>query len=465
MKKKLCSLLIAVFVLGTCAMVPFSANAELAPLAPVEFLQDFEGEEIVLGDDYTGPQIEEMTGVPMLLTKDSAASRVSASIIEEEDGNKAIKLFTSANADQIDSLYVLDSPIVAGKLEASFEFKPDDGGSGAWHMLNIVSTSGAGAETVSYNRTGWSKSSDTATGKLISSPEKNAKGYFSLHLVFTRSDSADPWTIEIYDETGESPVLCYEGKTADDFGAVASVKLIRLYATLTGWSATFDNYSVKTTPIPTVLPGYDELNGAVPGNDDALTIRFDGAIPNPDDKMTIVKLDEEGNIDTSFEPIETEPTYNPETGDLTIAPGSFLEYDTNYKLVFESGGVMNHTFTTASAPLSVKSETITYTPASGDPSSDKPADGTFDVRCDVTVTNKTTDNKFVTIMLIAYGENGSVLKSDIRRGARVRGASNVGGERDTDLDRELSGLDASKVASVDVVVWEEADGIGYRPIG
>ncbi len=453
MKKKLCSLMIALIVLSVSALTPLFASAEIPALEPTVFFRDFENEAYIVGDGYTDEEFETMTGVPMQL-KTRSATEPTISIIEEEDGNKLFRIVTNVNRDEVDSIYVLGSPLSVGKLEASYEVSFDADGAGAWHCFVAYNASSVMSNTLKYSGS-WGKSDAAAVGEVKATPALNAKGRYSLRAVFSRTSADEAWKIEVYDDVGDSPMLVYEGKTAADFGAISKIQPIRLYASDPGWKANYDNYMVKVTPIPQVVDGYDGCDGAAPDSA-SMTIRFNGALPDPDDEITIVKAD-----DPELK-IDADVTYNAETGDLTIAPKSFLDYDTDYKLVFKNGGVADHTFTTAKSSITMEAPTFSYTPAGENGAI--PQEGTFNATCSFSITNFNTATtwRYFDVIIVARNEAGVAIKTETFN-KNIRKASSASGRTAT-ITATLEGLDATKVKKVEAFIWEKVDGVGYVKI-
>ena len=447
MKKKLCSLVIALVLLLSCVLGAISVEAELAVLTPIEFFQDFNDESILVGSNYTGEEIEQMTNVPMQL---KSAPTISASIVEEESGNKVLRLIPTVAANEIDSLYVLDNALAGGKLEASFEFAPESASQDAWHFFMLTDSEGREEPVISYNNGVWIKTNSTTEGTLLSNPQKNTNGRYVLRLEVSRTSSSGAWTVKVFDDSGIEPVLRYEGKTAEDFKAVAKVKPIRLYA-VAAVAATFDNYLIRATYFPVVLEGDDGLSGVSPLST-SMTVGFNAALPKADDKVTFVKASDPETV------IRTQTTYDSETGRLTINPKSYLEYGTEYVMLFESGGVTNHSFTTAQKPLSVEEKAVLYTPNGGSEIADKPQEGIFKAKLNIKISNTTNSEKPVTVVFAAYDEDGAIVE------AKTRNINIPANYEAFPTNVTINNLDATEVSYFKTFVWENDSVAGYIPL-
>lgn len=457
MRRKIFSLLITVLMLLSCVMLPL-ANADAGSLGNIDFTQTFDDDQdILLGDGYTDADIRDMTGVPLKFIKNTAQSPVSVSIQEEEDGNKVLRLITSQTSDQIYPHYELETPISAGTIDTSFELLPEDGGKGSWSMYEIYNESNVEKTTIRFQGT-WFEVGPTS--KPIVTPQKNDKGRFCLRMVISRSDESNPWDVEIFDAAKEDQVSIYKTTIAADYGAIKSFKSFRVYAVDPGYNGIFDNYKVKITYLPTVSgEGLDNADPVAP----ELIVGFSNPISNPDEKVTIKTVNQSEEI-----VIDTEAEYYIENNEykMKIKPKSFLAYGTDYKLVFESGSVINHSFRTQSAPVEITKDDVFYVPDGGVGSYDRPQTGTYTIKSTddggngtIVIKNLSAEAKLFKVIIMAYDSDGVVIGSATRDNVRV-----LGGREYSVKNLTISDLDAEEVADVEVVVWEEISG-GYVPIG
>ena len=258
MKKRLLSLLVVLIVFVTLHMTLSSAVASLGELPSEEFLADFDSMEA--GANYTDQEIEEASGVPMLFKLyRQDGTPIKAEIIEESDGNKYLNLNAVTEADEIESIYVLNTPLNVGKLEAGFEFSPARSGAGSWEFFEVNNAEYSGrADVENRGRTVYWSQEIAKASKIqedtihFKNPVRNAKGRYSLHYELSRMSPDDAWEVKIFDVAQVTPTLLYSGTYPKTFGAITQIELVRFYAGVGGWPIDLDNYYVKTTAFPEV---------------------------------------------------------------------------------------------------------------------------------------------------------------------------------------------------------------------
>ena len=447
MKKRLCSLLIALVILLASQLTIVSAGGTIGELSSESFFTDFDNMEA--GTNYTDEDIQNATGIPMdFKTYSATGTPVSASIIEESDGNKFIRLNAIAQGDTIDSLYTLSSPFEVGKLEAGFEFGPAGTGKGQWHFFMIYGQNNTNTSTISWSNVIAKTSSSNIGTVLVQSPTRNAKGRLTLRVEVSRTSNTDDWDVKVYNDALDPAVLVYDGIIPASFGNIHSIKPIRYYGGTGGWSADFDNYFVKKTSYAQVTNGI-ETNSL--GSDvEKFSLTFNEQLKNPDDKITLVNMTNE-----NAEPITTKTSYIAEAKKLEVMPDSFLDYDTTYKVVFEKGGVASYQFTTKSAPISITPGSVTYSNESGT-LTEIPASGTFNASYTATAAASVPD-KHLVVLLIAYNSQKVAVAFDVQsQPLTPPSVSNV--------TATLNNLKGGEVTEVKAFIWEYKDGIGFRPI-
>lgn len=449
MKKKLCSLLLMSVILLSGALVSLNAEAEIARLEPYEFFQDFEDESITTGD-YVVTDIEGLTGVPLTHTVWGGAlpEGQTVKIVQEESGNKMIAVTATQLGDSIGTTFSLPTPLNVGKLEASFEFKADATSDDSWSFFAIYSESGTSFSTISYQSGAWK---EVKTGVI---PGKNANGNFVLRVEATRASAPDAWKLTIYDESGAEPKVIFEKETEDSFGKVAKIKPIGQFSQNQCKTGYFDNYKIKVTTYPAVKNDDDGLNDAKPFAE-SMVIGFNAAIETPpEDKVVIVKADDE-----NFE-IKAETEYDEETGRLTVKPTRYLAYDTEYILKFKEQNIANHIFRTANAPFTFEQTVANpYEPENGAAQAELPSEGFYDAKPKVKIYNNSNETKSFVAMHLLYDENGVIVR------ALQRAYDDIAAGGNATYTLSIRDVDATKVKSSKIIVWELTEGGGYLPRG
>ena len=447
MKKKLCSLLIALIVLASFHMTSVSAEGTFGELYSESFSDGFENMEP--GKYYSDVEIQDATGIPMqFINISNTGTMVNATIIEEQDGNKYVRFEAVRLADEIHSLYSLNKPLSVGKLEAGFEFSPAPVGTGKWHFFEVFNASGSSEPAVGWGNV-IEKSTSTQTGTVHTrSPLRNSKGRYSLHCEVSRMSVNDDWEIKVYDASQANYVLLYSGTFASSFGDITQIKPIRYWAEDGGWPADFDNYYVKATAYPEVIEA-SECIGL--GSDvESFALGYNAPLPDPEDEVMLVNATNE-----NAEPITTKTNYDAETGRIEIMPNSILNYATTYKVVFASGGVSTYSFTTAQAPIRIGTTNLTYSNGTN-ALPEIPATGTFNAT--YTVTARTyTPGKQIVVVLAAYNEEGTAVAFDLATQPLTPGANRT-------TTATLTGLQGGNVTEIKTYLLDYVEGIGYRPM-
>lgn len=448
MKKKIEILIVTIFVFLMSVTMPFSAFAELDGFLSVDFLRDLED---VQAGAYTADAFETASGIPAVFLDASGEpinhnNGIGLEVLEEATGNKLAKFTTGINMSQFDSLYDFDTPIAGGEIEAGFKFKAE-AGSTAWHLFTFFASNENFYSTIRWMAE-WGLSSNK--GSYSRTPSVNdATQMYHIRAVIKRDAVEDDWTLKMYDDSiPDSPAEFYSTTLpADDFANISAIKLLRCY-TVGSTSAVFDDYFVRVKALPMVIDG-SECEGAMT-NARNLKVVFNGPIPNQNN-VKLVKVSDENVV------INATASYNAENYELTFSPKSFMEYNTEYKLVLENGGAQTYTFTTADAPLRCTSMRINYM-QNNNSLTEMPSTGAFDAVGIVRFSNTSADDKDVKVTIVAYNEKGMI--TGIRATDVTVNAENT----NRNANVRLFGLDASKVSKVKVFVWEKVTNAGYKII-
>ena len=380
---------------------------------------------------------------------------IKAEIIEESDGNKYLNLNAVTEADEIESIYVLNTPLNVGKLEAGFEFSPARSGAGSWEFFEVNNAEYSGrADVENRGRTVYWSQEIAKASKIqedtihFKNPVRNAKGRYSLHYELSRMSPDDAWEVKIFDVAQVTPTLLYSGTYPKTFGAITQIELVRFYAGVGGWPIDLDNYYVKTTAFPEVTD--DSECASLGSNVEKFTLGFNALLPNPDDEVILVNA-----TDENAAPITTKTNYDEETGRLEIMPDDLLDYATTYKVVFAGGDVSTYSFSTVRKPIRVLSSNLSYSDGTNT-LEEIPTSGTFNATCSVTAQAYAADKQIV-VIATAYNEAGEVIKYALTKQPLTQG-------RPINTTATLTGLQGGKVADVKAIIWEYKEGVGYRPI-
>ena len=202
-------------------------------------------EDMSVESDITADQVYTKTGVPMKFTKvSSSTTDAFASFVAESDGNKMLRLTTTKESEQVDSVYTFDKALSGKVIEAGVEFSPAETGVGAWHFFRFCNENNERFDIFKWQN-GWSKSHADVVGEFVATPQVNSKYRYNLHFVLIPKTTGNGYDVKIYDTSGQNPILFYQAEVPEEFGDIYSIEPVRFYSGVGGWPARIDNYFVK----------------------------------------------------------------------------------------------------------------------------------------------------------------------------------------------------------------------------
>lgn len=293
--------------------------------------------------------------------------------------------------------YSLPAPVSSGILTAQMKVsKTAAGDVGVWHLFgfksgaNSVNTIDIWAGSNGFTPT----SAGTGSALLPTQPVFDEETQmFHLRAVVFRVDENTDWSVKIYDDAGESPVLIYSAELAkENFANIDKFDVVNGYSQNV-LSVELDDFSFKAVEVENNFAGNNTT-------DAVLSMALDESFITGDLAVEITKADDATK--------KVLATVSYDSGSLNITPESFLDYGTTYNVILSGCALEGFSFKTADAPLSLTSKTIKFVGAGGE-SETIPNEGTFDAVCDFTVSNPGGEASTVYAVLISYNDKGMIM--------------------------------------------------------